>query len=177
MTIDSHIDHVDWPAELSSYAQGDRLRFATKGPHPFVWIAVPFALALGALGAAGIVGLGAPGLVSIIVGIAATAFAVGVLTSAAYGIWGVQEIERRGGDWIVTRRLGSLRSVSTLPAVHIRSAEVSSPPPFVVIWPGSAGRHVRVHVSGRERPIEVAAGLQLDNATLQALQLLFTPNP
>lgn len=177
MTVDSHTDHVDWPAELSSYAKGDRLCFATRGPHPFVWIAVPFAVVLGALGVAGIAGLGAPGLVSIIAGIAATAFAVAVLTSTAYSAWGVLELERRGGDWIVTRRLGPLRSVSTFPAARIRSAELASPPPFVVFWPGGAGRHVRVRVPDREQPLEIAAGLRLDDPTLQALRALFTPNP
>lgn len=176
MTADAHTDHVEWPAELSSYAEGDRLRFVTNGPHPFVWIAAPFALVLGVLGVAGIAGLAAPGLASLIAGVAATAFASAVLTSAAYSTWGVLELERRGVDWVVTRRLGSLRSVSTFAATHVRSAELLNPPPFVVLWPGSAGLHVRVHVSDRERPVEVAAGLRLDHATLQALQALFTPN-
>jgi hypothetical protein len=175
MSVDPHTDRIDWPAELRSHANGDYLRFASKGPHPFVWIAVPFAIVLGALGVAGIAGLGAPGLVSIIVGAAAVVFAISVLLSAGYAIWGTLVLERRDREWVVTRQLGSLKSVSTFTHSRIRSADVWSPPPYVVVWPGGAGRHVRVHVSDRERPIEVAAGLQLDGATLQALSELFTP--
>lgn len=177
MSVDSHTDRIDWPAELRSHADGDGLRFTSKGPHPFVWIAVPFALVLGALGVAGIAGLGAPGLVSIIVAMAAIAFAIAVLLSVAYSTWGTLDLERRGGEWIVTRRLGSLRSVSTFASGRIRSAEVWNPPPFVVVWPGSAGRQVRVYMSGRGQPISIAAGLRLDNAALRALQTLFTPSP
>jgi hypothetical protein len=176
MSVDSHIDHVDWPAELRSYAEGAGLKFASRGAHPFVWVAVPFGLALGALGVAGIAGLGTSGLVSIIVGAAAVAFAVSVLLSAAYAAWGVLVLERRGGEWVVTRRLGPLRSVSTFGTGPIRSADVWSPPPYVVLWPGCAGRHVRVHVSDRERSIAITAGLRLDGATLQALCAVFTSN-
>jgi hypothetical protein len=104
MTLDSHANLIDWPPELSRYAKGNGLTFPTTGPHPFVWIAVPLALALGALGVAGVRGLGAPALVSIVVGRAAIAFAVAVLKSAAYSTCGVLELERHGGEWIVTRR-------------------------------------------------------------------------
>src|SRR5262249_49163387 len=150
MSVDSHTDRVDWPAELRSYAEGTGLRFVSRGPHPFVWVAVPFALVLGTLGVAGIAGLGAPGLVSVIVGVVAVAFAISVLLSAAYAAWGVLVLERRGGEWVATRHLGSLKSVSTFATGRIRSADVWSPPPYVVVWPGSAGRHVRVHLSHRE---------------------------
>ena len=176
MSVDSHTDRIDWPAELRRYAEGACLRFASRGPHPFVWIAVPFALALGALGVAGMAGLGTPGMVSIIVGAAAVAFALSVLLSAAYSAWAIVRLERRGGEWVVTRHLGSLRSVSTFASGRIRSADVWSPPPYVVLWPGSAGRYVRVYLSHRERPIELTAGLRLDGATLQALCALFTSN-
>jgi hypothetical protein len=176
MSVDSHTNRIDWPAELRSYADGARLRFASKGPHPFVWIAVPFALALGALGVAGIAGLGTTGLVSIVVGAAAVAFALSVLLSAAYSAWGVLMLERGSGEWVLSRHLGSWKSRSTFGSGRIRSADVWSPPPYVVVWPGSAGRHVPVHLSDRERPIEIAAGLRLDAATLQALCALFTPN-
>lgn len=176
MSVDSHIDRIAWPAELRSYADGARLRFASRGPHPFVWVAVPFALVLGALGVAGIAGLGTAGLVSIIVGAATVAFALSVLLSAAYSAWGIVRLERRGGEWVVTRNLGSLRSVSVFASGSIRSADVWTPPPYVVVWPGSAGRQVRVHLSDRERPIEIAAGLRLDDGTLQTLSALLTPN-
>lgn len=176
MSVDSHTDRTDWPAELRCYAEGAGLRFAARGPHPFVWVAVPFALVLGALGVAGVAGLGTPGLVSIIVGAAAVAFALSVLLSAAYSAWAIVRLERRGGEWVVTRHLGSLRSVSTFSSSRVRSADVWSPPPYVVVWPGSAGRQVRVHISDRERPIEIAAGLRLDDGTLQTLSALFTLN-
>jgi hypothetical protein len=177
VTLDSHTDRVDWPATLSSYAKGDRLQFATRGPHPFVWVAVPFALMLGALGVAGIAGVGTSGLVSAIAGIGATAFAVAVLISAAYSAWGVMELERRGPEWIVTRCLGRVRFVSAFAVGRVRSAELYSPPPFVVLWPGGAGLHVRVHMSDRERPIEVGSGLRLDGTTLHSLQTLFAQIP
>lgn len=175
MTLDSHTARVDWPATLSSYANGDRLRFATRGPHPFVWVAVPFAPMLGALGVAGIAGVGTSGLVSAIAGIGATAFAVAVLVSAGYSTWGVMEIERRGSEWIVTRYLGRMSFVSAFAVGRVRSAELYSPPPFVVLWPGGAGLHVRVHLSDRERPVEVGAGLRLDGTALHSLQTLFAP--
>jgi hypothetical protein len=177
VTLGNHTDRVDWPATLSSYAKGNRLQFVTRGPHPFVWVAVPFALMLGALGVAGIAGVGTSGLVSAIAGIGATAFAVAVLMSAAYSTWGVMELERRGSEWIVTRCLGRVRSVSAFAADRIRSAELYSPPPFVALWPGGAGLHVRVHMLDRERPIELGAGLRLDGPTLHSLQTLFTPIP
>jgi hypothetical protein len=177
MSVDDHINRIDWPTELRSHADGDHLRFASKGPHPFVWIAVPFALVLGTLGVGGIAGLGAPGLVAIIAGVAAVAFAVAVLISAAYSTWGTLDLERRGGEWIVTRRLASLSTISTFASARIRSVELWSPPPFVVVWPGSAGQQVRVYTSAREQPISIAAGLRLDDAALRALQTLFTPSP
>jgi hypothetical protein len=169
-------ERIDWPASLSSYAKGDRLRFPTTGPHPFVWVALPFALVLGALGVAGIAGVGSRGLAPMIAATGALAFAVAVLMSAAYSAWGVMELERRGAEWVVTRQLGPVRSASAFPAGRVRSAELSSPPPFVVLWPGGAGRHVRVYVVDRERPIEIGAGLRLEAPTLQALQALFTRN-
>jgi hypothetical protein len=177
VTVDARTELVDWPAALSSYVADGRLRFPTKGPHPFVTVAVPFALVLGGMGVAGLAGVGDRGVVAFIAALAAMAFAIAVLMSVAYTSWGSMEIERRGPDWIVTRSLGRLRSASVFAAGGIRSAVIYSPPPFVIFWPGSAGLHVRVHVANRERPVEVGAGLRLDGATLQALQALFTPNP
>jgi hypothetical protein len=138
---------------------------------------VPFALVLGALGIAGIAGVGDRGLAALIAAAVSTAVAAAVLASAAYSIWGSMDVERRGTEWIVTRSLGRLRSVSTFATSRVRSVELYSPPPFVVFWPGGAGLHLRVHLSDRERPVEVAAGLRLDREILKALRVVFTPKP
>jgi hypothetical protein len=142
-----------------------------------VWVAIPIALVLGALGLGGIASVGTGGLVSLITGLGAVAFAVAILTSTAYSFWGRIEILRRGAGWVVTRRLGPMRAAAAFNVADVRSAESFSPPPYVILWPGGAGLHVRLQLADHERPIEVGAGLHLDGETLSNLRALFAPTP
>lgn len=177
MIEERQADRFDWPPGLSSYVHGDHVRVTTSGPHPYVWVAVPIALVLGALGLAGIGNVGTGGLVSLITGLGAMVFAAAILTSTAYSIWGSLEITHRGAGWIVTRRLGPLKAASAFNVSSVRSAELYSPPPYVILWPGGAGLHVRLQLKDRDRPVEVGAGLRLDGEVLRGLRSLFAPTP
>ena len=42
-------------------------------------------------------------------------------------------------------------------------------------WPAAAGLHVRLQLADRERPLEVGAGLRLDDEMLRGLRALFAP--
>jgi hypothetical protein len=168
---------TDSRAARPSNASDEHLGFQTQGPHAFTWIAVPFALVLAVLGVIGIAEVRSQGVVAFVTGLVALGLAAATLLSVAYSAWGSMEITRSGDTWTVIRRVGKITGVETFRASLIRTAEVYSPPPYVVTWPGSAGRHVRVDVEGRSRPIELGAGLCLDEASLSNLRALFSPPP
>jgi hypothetical protein len=159
----------------ASSAPGEPLVLQTRGPHGFTWIAAPIALLLVALGVLGVAEVRQQGAVALVTGLASLALGAAIAWSVAYSAWGSVEIARIGETWAVTRRLGAATRVETFPAAQVRSAEVYSPPPYVVVWPGGAGRHVRVELAGRARPVDLAAGLCLDDELLSKLRALFTP--
>jgi hypothetical protein len=160
-----------WPVPLQPYARGDVLRFRSNGPHPFAWFAVPFGLALGLMGAIGIVG--EPGVLSFVVGGATIAFGVAVLYSTAFGAWGELELSHVGTSWTVTTRLGRRERSSGFPQRDVRSVEIYTPPPYNIVWPGAAGRQLRIELDRRERPLFLGAGLQLPPEVLQCLHDMF----
>ena len=41
MTQEPQTDRFEWPAALRGCANGDHVRIATSGPHPYVWVAAP----------------------------------------------------------------------------------------------------------------------------------------
>jgi hypothetical protein len=166
---------IDSRAGVPSNAAGEHFRFATRGPHAFTWIAVPFAVALAALGVLGIAEVRSQGAVALITSLGSLGLAAAISVSAAYTAWGSMEIVRSGEEWIVTWRLGRATRVTTFRASLVRTAEIYSPPPYVALWPGGAGRQVRVEVAGRGRPIELGAGLCLDEASLSSLRAQFSP--
>lgn len=164
-----------WPASLAPYVDpgSDRVRFRSTGAHPFVWIAVPLGLALVTGGIAGLVTAGHGGVVA--ASIAAVLLGGSWLVSSAYSAWGSVEVEQVPLGVRITHRLASWSRTIELPRNSVRSVAVYSPPPYIVVWPGSAGRQLEVYLQRRDRPIHVAAGLSLGDEILEALRILLTP--
>jgi len=54
--------------------------------------------------------------------------------------------------------------------MQLRSVERYTPAPNVIIWPSIAGRHLRVLVERRERPISIGEGLNLKDEELGTIE-------
>ena len=164
-----------WPASLAPYVDpgSDRIRFRSAGAHPFVWVAVPLGLALIAGGIAGLVSLSNAGVVA--ASIVAVLLGGSWLVSSAYSAWGSLEIEHTALGVRLTTRLASWSRSVELPRSSVRTVELYSPPPYNILWPGSAGRQLEVHLQRRDRPIHVAAGLSLGADILESLRTQLAP--
>ncbi len=144
-------------------------RFESHGPHPYVFIAVPFGLALLALATLAVV-FGKCDAFTILGAVAIAAWGAWVLTSSAYSCWGAVAIARNGDRLAVTRALGSLSRRVEFAGSAIRSIEHYTPPPGIMMFPGSAGPQLRVYLQYRARPVTIGGGLCLDEQDLRSIE-------
>lgn len=112
---------------------------------------------------------------SIVVGGASIAFGVAVLCSAAFSSWGEMEVRRLASSWTITWRLWRWSRASSFQQRELRTADIYSPPPYTILWPGASGLQLRIELDRRERPLFVGAGLQLPSEILQCLRDLLDP--
>lgn len=145
----------------------DEVLIRSRGPHPYVLFAVPFALTILAAGIAGIVTM------HLVVGLACVAGATWVLLSSAYSAWGRLCIRQADDTITVIDRLGPLeRTIATFFRSQIRAVAPISVSPAYMMWPGSAGRQLRVVLDDRE--LRVGGGLVLDAASLDEISALLS---
>ena len=147
------------------------LEFRSRRVHPYVVFAVPFGLCLQALAYLGFraetVTAG-----SIFVACCCIAFGAAVLMSCAFNIWGRVTIERTDDRFSITRTLWRWSRTNEFFISQVRSVERYTSPPYVIVWPGCAGKHLRVFIEHRERPLSIADGLNLDDQQLHAIEEL-----
>lgn len=144
-------------------------RFESRGPHAYVFIAVPFGLALLALATLGVV-LGDRDVFAILGALAIAGWGTWMLTSSAYSCWGAVAIARAGDRLAVTCALGSLSRRLEFASSAIRSIEHYTPPPGIMMFPGSAGPQLRVYLQSRARPVAIGGGLCLDERELKSIE-------
>lgn len=146
-------------------------RFQSRGPHAYIFIAVPFGLAVLALAVLGVV-FGDRGIPATLGVLILAAWGAWMLASSAYSCWGTVEISRTGDRIIVTRALGALSRRIELASTAIRGIEHYTPPPGIMMFPGSAGPQLRVLVQDRALPLNVGGGLCLDEQELKSIEEL-----
>lgn len=93
-----------------------------------------------------------------------------MLTSSAYSCWGAVAIARAGDRLAVTCALGSLSRRLEFASSAIRSIEHYTPPPGIMMFPGSAGPQLRVYLQSRARPVAIGGGLCLDERELKSIE-------
>ncbi len=166
-----------WPEALRRFASDNELCFRSNGPHPYVWVAAPFAALLLFCGLAAMSGLVevTPGVVRVAASFAALALGTAVALSIAYSFRGRLVLGRDGDSWVVVTRLGRWARKRSFKSSEVRHVETYNPGPDV-IWPGSCGTQLRVYLRHQERPIALAAGLLLDAEVLDALRQLLAPS-
>jgi hypothetical protein len=165
-----------WPEALRRFASDEELCFRSNGPHPYVWVAAPFAAVLLLCGIAALSGLVevTPAVVRFAASIAALTLGTAVAISIAYSFRGRLTLGRDGDSWVAVSRLGRWERKRTFRSSEVRHVETYSPGPDV-IWPGSCGPQLRLYLRHQERPIALAAGLLLDAEVLDALRQLLAP--
>ena len=146
-------------------------RFQSRGPHAYIFVAVPFGVALVAAAALGVL-LGNLDVFTLIGALAIAAWGVWVLLSSAYSCWGTVEVTRADNLLSLTRALGSLSRREQFASTAIRSVEYYTPPPGIMMFPGSAGPQLRVFLEHRARPLTIGAGLCLDEQELKSIEQL-----
>lgn len=135
----------------------------SRGPHPYVFIAVPIALAVMALGGYAI------STMHLVLGLACVAGAAWVLMSSAYSTWGSLAVDEADDAFTITERLGPLkRIVSTFARSQVRAIAPVSAGPAYLLFPGSAGKQLGVALDDRE--IRIGGGLCLDAETMSKLE-------
>lgn len=135
----------------------------SRGPHPYVFVATPIALALLGLGGYAISTL------HLVLGLACVAGGMWVLMSSAYSAWGRLIVHEDDDAITIMEALGPLkRVVSTFMRSQVRAVVPFSSGPAFMLFPGSAGKQLRVTLDDRE--IRVGGGLCLDADTMSKLE-------
>lgn len=151
----------------------EELQFKSQGPHPYVFFAVPFGLVLLATAvlAIGFAPRDAGSAFGVLV---ASPLGLWTMSSSAYGIWGRLVIKREDNRCVVTRSLGRYSKSVEFFIADIRSVKTFTPSPGVIVWPGSAGRHLFVDLPHRKRPLAIAEGLCLSDTDLASIESLLS---
>lgn len=147
------------------------LNFRSHGPHPYVLFAAPFGLILVSLAVTAL--FLAPADAGTAFGvIGAFAFGTWVMLSCAFSVWGSVTLRRDGDRCVLTRSIARWSRSVHFQIDEIGRVEAYTPSPAVMVWPGDAGRQLRVVLQGRQRPLAIGEGLCLDDDELKSIEEL-----
>jgi hypothetical protein len=150
----------------------EELEFRARQRHPYFYIGTTFGLIFVATGVAAFA-TGATSITNDIVGLFALGFGGAILVSAAYVVRGRLRIRASDDGWLtVTWTLGRWSRSKRFPKADVRSVRRYTPPAFAIMWPSIAGVQLRIDIQRERRPIDVAGGMELDDASLRAIEQL-----